>query len=99
MEGNPATVYLPFPAKRTGRSEGRGKVLLAEVTLHESAPDDEEVEGGDEDKETVEEEEAEEKDGEGEDKAEEAVKEEEEDEGPAIKKFKTTWLAFYREYV
>ena len=31
--------------------------------------------------------------------AEEAVKEEEEDEGPAIKKFKTTWLAFYREYV
>ena len=54
---------------------------MAEVTLHESAPDDEEVEGGDEDKETVKEEEAEEKDGEGEDKAEEAVKEEEEDEG------------------
>ena len=60
MGGNPATVHLPFPAKRTGRSEGRGKVLMAEVTLHESAPDDEEVEGGDEDKETVEEEEAEE---------------------------------------
>ena len=48
MEGNPATIYLPFPAKRTGRSEGRGKVLMAEVTLHESAPDnieDEEGEG------------------------------------------------------
>ena len=38
MEGNPATVYLPFPAKRTGRSKGRGKVMMAEVTLHESAP-------------------------------------------------------------
>ena len=44
MEGNPATVYLPFPAKRTGRSEGRGKVLMAEVTLHESAPGKEEAE-------------------------------------------------------
>ena len=42
MEGNPATVYLPFPAKRTGRYEGRGKVMMAEVTLHESAPGKEE---------------------------------------------------------
>ena len=44
MEGNPATVYLPFPAKRTGRSEGRGKVLMAEVTLHELATGEEEKE-------------------------------------------------------
>ena len=42
MEVNPATVYLPFPAKRTGRSEGRGKVMMAEVTLHELAPGKEE---------------------------------------------------------
>ena len=42
MEVNPATVYLPFPVKRTGRSEGRGKVMMAEVTLHESAPGKEE---------------------------------------------------------
>ena len=42
MEGNPATVYLPFHAKRTGRYEGRGKVMMAEVTLHELAPGKEE---------------------------------------------------------
>ena len=104
-DGNSASIYLPFPAKRTGRSEGRGKVIIAEVTLRVAAPfeeedgeaeaeeeeaEEEDGKGEDEAEETVEEEEAEEKDGEGEDKAEEAVKEEEEDEGPAIKKFKTT---------
>ena len=51
MGGNPATVHLPFPAKRTGRSEGRGKVLMAEVTLHESAPGKEEAEEEEEDEE------------------------------------------------
>ena len=46
MEGNPATVYLPFHAKRTGRYEGRGKVMMAEVTLHELAPGEEEGDEG-----------------------------------------------------
>ena len=59
MEGNPATVYLPFPAKRTGSLEGRGKVMMDEVTLHESAPGKEEgdEEEGEEAEEIVSEEE------------------------------------------
>ena len=76
MGGNPATVHLPFPAKRTGRSEGRGKVLMAVVTLHESSPDEDEDEEG-EGEEAVAEEGKEGEDGEqevGDDDEEEALK-------------------------
>ena len=83
MEGNPATIYLPFPAKRTGRSEGRGKVLMAEVTLHESAPDNIEDEEGEGEEAVAEE---------GEDDEEEDADKEEE---PATKK----WMNDVTEYV
>ena len=77
MGGNPATVHLPFPAKRTGRSEGRGKVLMAVVTLHESSPDEDEDEEGEGEEAVAEE---------GEDDEEEDADKEEE---PATKKFKS----------
>ena len=80
MGGNPATVHLPFPAKRTGRSEGRGKVLMAVVTLHESSPDEDEDEEGEGEEAVAEE------GKEGEDDEEEVDDEEEE---PAQKKFKS----------